>query len=615
VKTSMFQQDPLRISRGLHKLRVLRTYDGAPEKFWTVFLDSSSDLAGADTGLIIEKVQGKNPFKVLAEYDGNTGGESLKTLHKMIPATMQKCSCKNVTIFSTKTFSVFAVPLIKENCPPTVYVLLKVATIKPEEISAISMALSSIIDVPMQYQRQSEAVRVLQDREKILNVLDLNVLLNSQPHFLSAVMLLCNEIASAYKCTRVSLGWCKGRYIRLKAMSQADSFEKKMEIVQKAEAAMEEAAEQNTEIRIPAEDNDGSLYVRDHESYQRATSTGALLTLPIRHNNDVVGVCLLERTAGEFTDADVQHIRMSIDQVSARIHDLYLNDRWAGAKLADWGRQKVAVLLGFEHTWMKLIALVSAAALIAVMTVPVRYRVDSPMILKTDDITFLAAPFDGYISSVNAKAGESVDKGKVILSLDKKDLILEEAGIQAEFSKTRREEDKFRADVRLAEMRVSQAQSEQLYSRLNIVQLRLSKADVKAPFKGIIIEGDQHERIGSPVKQGEVLFKLGRIEDIRVEAKVSESEIQNIMPGARGQVALTSRPNEFFDITVQRIEPAAVSDQAGNIFQVVCSFNNQVPQWFRPGMTGVSKIEAGKKTLFWVVSHRTFDFLRLKLWW
>jgi hypothetical protein len=32
-------------------------------------------------------------------------------------------------------------------------------------------------------------------------------------------------------------------------------------------------------------------------------------------------------------------------------------------------------------------------------------------------------------------------------------------------------------------------------------------------------------------------------------------------------------------------------------------------------MTGISKINGGRKTLLWIVSHRTVDFIRLKLWW
>jgi hypothetical protein len=63
------------------------------------------------------------------------------------------------------------------------------------------------------------------------------------------------------------------------------------------------------------------------------------------------------------------------------------------------------------------------------------------------------------------------------------------------------------------------------------------------------------------------------------------------------------------------VEPSAVVSQKDNVFLVRCAFNRPVPGYFRPGMTGISKINAGRKTLLWIVGHRTVDFLRLKLWW
>jgi len=36
--------------------------------------------------------------------------------------------------------------------------------------------------------------------------------------------------------------------------------------------------------------------------------------------------------------------------------------------------------------------------------------------------------------------------------------------------------------------------------------------------------------------------------------------------------------------------------------------------WWRPGMTGLCKLSTEKRTLFWILTHRTVDFLRMKLW-
>ena len=97
--------------------------------------------------------------------------------------------------------------------------------------------------------------------------------------------------------------------------------------------------------------------------------------------------------------------------------------------------------------------------------------------------------------------------------------------------------------------------------------------------------------------------------------KVPESEIQYILTNSSGQIALASRPQEKFDIKVTIIEPSAVSTQKDNVFLVRSVITATIPQWFRPGMTGISKINAGQRTLLWIISHQTIDFIRLKLWW
>ena len=65
-------------------------------------------------------------------------------------------------------------------------------------------------------------------------------------------MAFCNEIAAQWQCERVSLGFLKGRYVQLKAMSHTEDFSRKMKVVQDIESAMEECLDQDTEILVPA---------------------------------------------------------------------------------------------------------------------------------------------------------------------------------------------------------------------------------------------------------------------------------------------------------------------------------------------------------------------------
>ena len=52
-----------------------------------------------------------------------------------------------------------------------------------------------------------------------------------------------------------------------------------------------------------------------------------------------------------------------------------------------------------------------------------------------------------------------------------------------------------------------------------------------------------------------------------------------------------------------------------NIFVVRLQPDAAPLDWWRPGMTGLCKITVEKRTLWWIFTHRTTDFLRLKLWW
>jgi len=72
--------------------------------------------------------------------------------------------------------------------------------------------------------------------------------------------------------------------------------------------------------------------------------------------------------------------------------------------------------------------------------------------------------------------------------------------------------------------------------------------------------------LGLPVKQGDVLFKLARVDRLYAELEVRESDIQNIKSKFSGEVALVSRPQEINKIEVFRIEPAAVSKEKKNVF-------------------------------------------------
>ncbi len=243
------------------------------------------------------------------------------------------------------------------------------------------------------------------------------------------------------------------------------------------------------------------------------------------------------------------------------------------------------------------------------------YRVEAPFLLKTDTLAQIPAAFDGYIRDVHVHVGDRVAAEAPLLKLDQRELLLEEASGVAELRRHRSDAQRAEAEGDLAKMRSARALADQAEARLQIVRYRLSHAEVDAPFEGVVVEGDLRERIGSPARQGEVLLKLARLDQLYVEGKVHERNIHLLEEGRNGEIAFASRPQEKIPMTVERIEPLAIPEEEGNVFIVRCQITGDPQEWWRPGMSGVCKIETERRSYLWMLTRRTVNFLRMKFWW
>jgi len=446
------------------------------------------------------------------------------------------------------------------------------------------------------------------------SVLDLMVLLNAEKKFLSAAMSFCNELATRHGCERVSLGWLQSGYIRLQAISRVDHFDRKSEAAQKLEAAMEESLDQNAEIILPSSDASGPVQ-RDHRSYMASNDVAHICSLPLREDGEPLAVCTCERSAAPFTETDMRLLRLSADQASRRLADLKRSDRWLGARLATALRAWLAGLLGYRQTGAKVLVLLFCVLLAVVVFWQAPYRIKATATLRTDDMAQLTAPVDGHIDKVPVRVGDTVKAGQELVGLEQTDLLLQVAELQAEKNRADREFEKAQVSSTLADIRITSAQRDQAEARLAQARFALERAVIRAPFDGVVVEGDLAERIGSPVRQGDLLVKVGRLEKLYAEMEVNESDIHDMKDGLKGEIALASRPQDRLSVVVSRVEPVAVAREKRNVFIVRAAFTTSPRDWWRPGMSGVARIGIGSRTLLWLLTHRTVDFLRLRLWW
>ena len=235
--------------------------------------------------------------------------------------------------------------------------------------------------------------------------------------------------------------------------------------------------------------------------------------------------------------------------------------------------------------------------------------------MRTDDLAYLSSPFDGYLNEVLMRPGDSVTNGQVLLRLDTKDLLLEEGNALADIVRYQREMEKARASRALSEMRIAEAMGQQAQARLDLVRHRLEQAAIRAPFDGVVVEGDLRDRLGAPVKQGDALVRVAKLKSLFVQVDVPERDIHELTGKDTGEIAFFSQPRLKFPVSITTLEPAAMAKESGNVFQARCTLQLPPEAWFRPGMSGVAKIDVGPRRLIWILTHRTIDFLRIYFWW
>lgn len=462
-----------------------------------------------------------------------------------------------------------------------------------------------------------ESMQATSKAERLHEILRLAHALSRQTRFIPAAMHLCNQLCTRMDADRVSLGWCHGLGTRLVAISHVEHFDAKSNITRALEEVMEEAQEQESMLVYPAADDSQAIF-RAHAAYARLAApeggTLQMCTLPLDGTDGAVGVLTLERMDRSFDAADLWELQQACQAVGAWLTHLQQQDRWFGLRWWDAGRRRARELLGPRHTAWKAAALAAALFLLIGSIWPLNYRVDAVLAVRSRDLLFMPAPFDGYLRQVHVNVGDEVAGGAILVELDTRDLLLEASMAEADLLRYTREAEKAMAARQLAEMQIALARQQQAQAKLELIRFQLANAQIKAPYDGVVIEGELKKNLGAPVRKGDLMLKLARTTRTYLELEIDQAYVHEVRVGTRGEFALVGRPGERFPITLTQLDPAAVSKEGRTVYLARAALAGEhQPDW-RPGMGGNAKLDAGDRPLIWVLTHRTVRFLREFFW-
>ena len=431
------------------------------------------------------------------------------------------------------------------------------------------------------------------------------------PRFQDACNAIVTELALKLDCNPVSIGFLEGRRIEVKAISHAAQFGEKMNMTRAVGKAMEEAVDQNAVVLYPVKEDWEYRVTRLHEELVGLHRVGAALTIPLHAKGRVFGAITFEGDG--FDESSVELCDAIASVIGPVLEEKKLNDRWIGKKLLESLTVQLKRLLGPHYFGRKLAALFLLLLTLYFSFATTDYRVTAPAMLEGKIQRIIVAPFDAFIKSQHARAGETVEQGELIAKLDDRDLSLERLRWITNRRQHLTEYDKAMAEHNRTEANIRKAQLDEADAQIALLDEQLARTRITAPFSGIIVKGDLTQSIGAAVARGQELFELAPLDAYRVTMEVDERDISGISPGQEGVLRITSIPETPLAYTVERIIPVSEQAEGRNYFRVEGRLHVADEQ-LRPGMEGVAKTLVGERLLIVAWTEKIIDWFRLMLW-
>lgn len=437
----------------------------------------------------------------------------------------------------------------------------------------------------------------------------------SADNFHQVAVTLTTELASELGCARVSLGMRRGKVTRLEAVSHTANIKKSQPVAQACVDAMDEAIDQYHAIFLPELDQENlMLSVQNHHALLALEQHPNICTVPLTHEHDGVGALLLEREAGQPFSAQDREL---FEHVASFLAPVLLMSYRLGQPW--YKRLRLSLARGYKAMSKRdgLLWLIGGSLLIAAVTalttIPVNHAVSANAQVEGRVQRVISAPQAGYIETVNVRPGDHIEAETILLTLEDEDLLLQIEQSQSELRQLESGYGKALAQRDRTEIAVTQARMAEIKAQIALAQQALTRTHLKAPFAGIILEGDLTQSLGTPVEKGDQLLIIAPDLNVRLSIHVAEEDIRDVYAGQHGRVAFSANPGRQFDFSVQRITPVAKVEDGRNGFTVEAQLDDANGE-VRPGYKGLAKLELDPQPLLIRWFSKASEWTQFYIW-
>jgi len=206
--------------------------------------------------------------------------------------------------------------------------------------------------------------------------------------------------------------------------------------------------------------------------------------------------------------------------------------------------------------------------------------------LEAEEEATVVAKVSGIIKNIYVEEGDYVKKEQALAKLDDEQLIFKRNEVRANLSKLKNE---FERNEKLFKQNLISEDAfdkirfeyESLKASLDLAQLELNYATIRAPISGVVSE--RLIKVGNMINQNEPTFRITQFNSLNAILHIPERQMGKLRKNQRVNLVVDALSDEIFSGYVERISP--IVDANSGTIKVTVRMKDPERR-LKPGMFG-----------------------------
>ena len=423
--------------------------------------------------------------------------------------------------------------------------------------------------------------------------------------FEDGVRIVVNWLKAELECEDVSIAtWNRGKLV-VQAIANHPSFNRQSKVHENHLCVHRECSLREAAGTFPAEEHkpDEDQFLISHQQLARHEKVDTVRSEPlVDTSGEKFGSVVMLGERKHLVGQNAQGLLAAIGPTLVPQLQLLQHRRKRNHATSDKRRWLLR--------WSTFLICIFA---IAVCWIPIDYRINCRCVAEPFTRRFAFARFDGIVAEGFAEHGDIVEQGAILARLDGRKTRWQLSSLRAKKKQSEQQRQLELAAGNISDTFLAELESEKLRADEEILEYQLENLEITSPIAGVVLQGSLDRAEAAAVEVGQVLFEIGPLSPIQLEASIPSDQINLVAQGDQVEAWIEGLGEKTFEATIRRIRPRAEIRNGRNVFVADIEIPNEDLQ-IRPGMKGRVRILGPKRTVGWIIFRQPWEYLRTWSW-